>query len=134
MLLGFKKRFAKPIQKGTKVMTIRKRRKVTPKIGEPIYMYSGLRTKHTELISNKHRLTGMQRVDIEMYVHSYTDYVLNIKVDGRKLDSHEKVLEFCVSDGFEDVQDFVVYWYCEHREPHILIEDMVIFHWTDVRF
>lgn len=41
MLLGFKPRFIDPIQIGTKVFTMRAKRKNKPKIGETLYMYTG---------------------------------------------------------------------------------------------
>lgn len=138
MLLGFKKRFIQPIQIGTKVFTMRKPPKRTPKIGESLYMYSGLRTKHCVFISNKEKLISTQKVRIHIYkVSNYTE--LTIKVDGRLLKERE-LSEFVKYDGFIGRMDFVDFWIAntqvKKRKDHaVRIAAIVnLYHWTDLRF
>lgn len=148
MLLGFKKQFAPKILDGSKKFTIRNRRKIEPKIGETLHMYTGLRTSHTEKITSAHKLTGIQLVDIKASF-SGDNYLLHIKVDGRPLDKIE-CEDFAVADGFENAFKFVEYWAdamgeaTEHFEQgkrkaiaitlDFSVTDLIIYHWTDLRF
>jgi hypothetical protein len=68
MLLGFYKQFVSPIEIGTKVFTLRKRRKVRPKVGETLYMYTGGYNSTRTLISNKEKLMSIQNVRITIRV------------------------------------------------------------------
>lgn len=158
MLLGFKKQFAPKILDGSKKFTIRNPRKVEPKIGETLHMYTGLRTKHTEKITSKHKLTGIQLVDIfiqnkhtedNIKLEYSIEFTLQIKVDGRAL-REEEYLPFCCSDGFSSISDFQKYWLSENSEfkqhfqegqkrPLMNVwtvdqKDLVMYHWTDLRF
>jgi hypothetical protein len=138
MLLGFKKRFVLPIQIGTKVFTMRNKRKVEPKIGETIHMYTGLRTKFCERISNKEKLISTQRVRISIYRHPD---LLNVKifVDGRELNIKE-IYEFVKFDGFKDVTDFADYWIesstgKKDKKKVARVGGMLtLYHWTDLRY
>ncbi|WP_339680008.1 ASCH domain-containing protein [Cyclobacterium marinum] len=141
MLLGFKKQFAGPILDGTKIFTIREKRKVEPKIGETLHMYSGLRTKHTELISKEHTLTGIQLVDIaiseDRSVKPFIKWV-TVYVDERQL-SNTELNVLAVSDGFTDLNDFCNFWLKggkpdENKWVVVLKKDLVMHHWTDFRF
>jgi len=158
MLLGFKKQFAPKILDGSKKFTIRNPRKREPKIGEQLHMYTGLRTKHTEKITSEHSLKGIQLVDIFIENKHTEDNIrlnysievrLGITVDGRPL-REEEYLPFCIADGFETVSDFQRYWLSEksvltqhfqegQKRPLMNIykvdqKDLVIYHWTDLRF
>lgn len=155
MLLGFKKQFAPKILDGSKKFTIRNRRKVEPKIGDTLHMYTGLRTKHTEKITSEHTLKGIQLVDILIQKQVFSEgsfkgkWSLGISVDKRDLDSSE--LEYFVRcDGFESMEDFMEYWiksigekkeYFQqgHKNPNLTIwtvnvEALIMYHWTDLRF
>lgn len=83
MLLGFKKRFVEPIQIGTKVFTMRVPRKKEPKIGETLYMYTALRTKYCEKITDKEKLISKQKVVLFIRKESGDTYTINIKIDER---------------------------------------------------
>ncbi len=139
MLLGFKKRFAEPIKIGTKVFTMRGDRKVKPKIGETLYMYSGLRTKNTELISNKEKLISRQEVRLMIIYYSKGISRLDIHVDGRELKSKE-IDEFVKFDGFKDRLDFVTYWIESSTgkkiqdKPYRVGGLMNLYHWTDLKY
>jgi hypothetical protein len=141
MLLGFKKQFAPKILDGSKKFTIRNPRKVEPKIGDQLHMYTGLRTKSCEKISSEHTLKGIQLVDlmIQKQVNG-TDYLIVVFIDGRPLDSIE-TQDFVRCDGFNDEEDFIHYWMDSVKEKitrkgfiRLNIEDLIIYHWTDLRF
>lgn len=149
MLIGFKKRFIEPIQIGTKVFTMRNKRKVQPKIGETLYMYSGLRTNNTVKIGDTEKLMSIQEVYISMRRHWVAGampkrwYVtaLTVKVDGRAL-SAEQIQEFVRYDGFTDVPDFAAYWFESSEKAHKAKKNSVnwvrgklqLYHWTDLRY
>ena len=133
MLLGFKKRFAEPIQIGTKVFTMRVDRKVQPKIGETLYMYTGLRTANCMLITNKEKLISMQRVQIEIDMHAQLLPVqLLLWVNHRPLSWHE-IEQFVTYDGFADVPDFLDWWTAggKHKRVGGYLD---LYHWTDLRY
>lgn len=149
MLLGFKKRFVEPIQIGTKVFTCRKKRKTEPKIGETLHMYTGLRTANCTRISNKEKLISTQEVVVNIIVRKLKDNWkfkptgnMEIKVDGRYLNIEEKE-QFVKFDGFTSIEDFISYWCADMPEPErdynpilplIFRNELVMFHWTDLRY
>ena len=133
MLLGFKKQFAGPILDGTKIFTIREKRKVEPKIGETLHMYSGLRTKYCEKITSEHKLTGVS--SIKMVV---SDGKIAILINNKGLNRFEQKV-FTTCDGFTNRQSFIDFWLKDVKPNKfgtrmIVKEDLVIYHWTDFRF
>lgn len=140
MLLGFKKQFATKILDGSKKFTIRNPRKVEPKIGETLHMFSGLRTSFTEKISSDHKLTGIQLVDIKIDYRPEPKGYIDIKVDGKVID-YNTALVFVKSDGFDTIAEFATYWV---REMGVIdkrtlcwkvdVKDLIMYHWTDLRF
>jgi hypothetical protein len=137
MLLGFKKQFAAKILDGTKKFTIRNERKISPKVGETIHMYSGLRTKYTELISKEHKYTGCQKVKIVIEKLKPEGFYLEIHV--WNIDSpffvhalHDSQRSnFVKHDGFKSQRDFCEYWIEGHQR---LTAIRTIYHWTDLRY
>lgn len=138
MLLGFKERFADPILDDTKIFTVRDERKITPKPGETIYMYSALRTKHTKFITDRFKYNGKQKVFLMIYRRN-GKISITLRVDGRKLTLREKGL-FVIFDGFIDQNDFADYWINSHYAPKkapancCLKGSKTIYHWTPFRF
>lgn len=134
MLLGFKKRFVEPILIGTKVHTIRKPRKIKPKIGETLHMYTGLRTPNCQVISKKEKLISKQKIRIRV-CRTRDSFDVEIFVDGRKLQWSEmhKVAEF---DGFKDLFDFCNYWLTDEKGKKIKKAGgiMDLYHWTDLKY
>jgi len=61
---NFKKEFADKIRRGEKHQTIRRVRKRKTKIGDTLYLYTGMRTKTCELIHNE-KCKYIQRIIIE---------------------------------------------------------------------
>ncbi|MFN0190181.1 MAG: ASCH domain-containing protein [Bacteroidia bacterium] len=130
MLLGFKREFAVPIKKGTKVFTMRFPRKRPAKIGETLHMYSDLRTKKTRLISKKFTLISVQKVHLKLYAYNQKGYGIRIEVDGVILTS-TKLFEFMNKDGFHSVDEFMNYWMDGKEEVSYNLD---LYHWTDLRF
>lgn len=135
MLLGFKERFVEPIQNGTKIFTLRSKRKITPKIGETLYMYTGLRTSHCYKISDKHTLKCTQ----EAYLYIRKDderTVIIIEVDNRNLNP-EQIEQFAINDGFLNKDEWAEYWLMTSGAKvavKITTGKMDMFHWTDFKY
>jgi hypothetical protein len=129
MLLGFKKQFIEPLIMGSKILTLRKRRKIQPKVGERLYMYYGLRTNHTTLITNQETLRGIQscRLTIEKLRNSFK---ISIWVDRRKLTQAE-IEDFVIYDGFTSVTEWATYWLDGKMRTGALMQ---MFHWTDLKY
>lgn len=136
MLLGFKKRFVEPIQIGTKVFTMRGKRKVEPKVGETLFMYSGLRTRECVKIGDKERLISKQQAKLYMQKTKYQNNIW-INIDGRRLTEAE-IDEFVRFDGFKDRGDFIDYWMKSSGVKNSPVMRcggvMQLFHWTDLRY
>jgi hypothetical protein len=125
MLLGFKKRFVEPINKGTKIHTFREEPKRMPKPGEILHMYTGLRTKHCELIGKDKTLKSMQ-----MLLMIFTGGRISVFVDLKRLTKSVRE-ELYVNDGFANEADFLAYWNPEREEKKF---EGIIFHWTDLKY
>jgi hypothetical protein len=139
MLLGFKSRFAHPILMETKRFTMRGPRKVQPKIGETLHMYTGLRTKWCTKITDRYRLKGRQKAKVIIYA-APNHLNVGITVDGRRLSTEETVL-FVKRDGFTCVRDFAEYWIEDstgkkfsNKKTYNIQATRTIYHWTDLRF
>lgn len=106
-----------------------------PKIGETLYMYTGLRTANTELITNKEKLISMQQVRVSIRKMNTAGYDIKISVDGRRLTELE-ISQFVKFDGFTDRVDFAEYWLRDEKGKKItrVGASMVQFHWTDLRY
>lgn len=136
MLLGYKPRFVDPILIGTKVHTMRKPRKVKPKIGETLHMYTGLRTAHCKLITKKEKLISVQKAQvhikrIKLKGNGYT-YQCAIKVDGKRLSPVEGV-ELIKFDGFKSTLDFCEFWFANVK-GNTIKETLDLYHWTDLKY
>lgn len=135
MLLGFKPRFVEPIQIGTKVFTLRVRRKKMPKVGETLFMYTGLRTSKCAKISDKEKLISIQTVKVTIIQEKHLTSII-IVVDGRLL-SVKEVSEFVKFDGFRDRMDFAEYWIKSQGVKGNIKRaggTFDMFHWTDLRY
>lgn len=136
MLLGFKKQFARPIKAGTKIHTIRQPRKIMPKVGETLYMYTGLRNPLCKLISKKHKLTHKQQIKIGIrLVGGGFGYGININVDGRELNLFE-MAALAFNDGFKDLDAFCDYWLTDKagKKTESFNDTLDLYHWTDLKY
>lgn len=131
MLLGFKKQFVQPILVGTKILTLRKPRKVKPKIGETLYMYTALRTKHCQHITSAHTLKSVQQVSISILADDENEcYKIICIIDGKTM-TYAKVKKLAVLDGFKNVTEWMHYWLDGKDSVSELLE---MYHWTHLKF
>lgn len=132
MLLGFKPQFQQPIITGTKIHTLRDKRKVTPKIGETLHMYTGLRTRKAKLIRKDLKLKAVQEVYIlltwDLYLKRH--YVSELLIDGR--DCTNALVEFFINDGFSTAYEYIAFVNPPKGKNCYIKKD--IFHWTDFKY
>jgi hypothetical protein len=102
-LLGFQKQFVPKVESGEKRQTIRKRRKYPIKIGDTLYLYFGLRTKHSRKL----------REEICTNVIPITIHMGGVMVGDEWIPAHE-ISDFARADGFEDGTAFFAFWRKEH--------------------
>lgn len=110
---SFKKQFVDPIRAGTKKHTIRADRKDgrVPKIGEPLALYCGMRTKGCfKILDDNPPCTAVQRIHISTYRAMSASWAGNLVfVDGVQLDPDEcEQLARC--DGFSDFAMMMTFW------------------------
>jgi hypothetical protein len=129
MLLGFKKQFKSPIKKEIKGFTLRDERKNTPKIGETLYMYTGLRTKACELITSNYTLKYIYPVKIEIFRKPIL-LKIDIQINGNTL-SKRDLKDFVLMDGFKSVYDFLEYW-TEGKEDIQINKSMMMYGWIEL--
>lgn len=113
--LNFQPQFVPFVEDESKIHSIRAKRKRTWKVGDKIYLYTGLRRKGARLIR---KATCVKVEEIQM---EWNDYVVRrpqcyiparrlvISVDGEELSPDERE-SLARRDGFEDWTSFVTYW------------------------
>ncbi len=142
MLVSFQRRFKTKIENGSKIFTLRKQPKRDPKIGEQMHMYSENRTKNSEFICNHHILKSKQPVHVKIKITKkkrkfqgadviIRNAVVNISVNGIFL-SIPEIEQFVIYDGFDSVDDFIVYWTKNLKEN--VNSKMIKFCWTDHKY
>jgi hypothetical protein len=102
-LYNFKKQFVSKIQIGEKRHTIRAKRARSPKVGETLYLYTGLRQKGAELLMRV-PCTKVQDITIAESLGGAA-----ILIDGEPLDRSEKE-QLARSDGFENFDEMMRFW------------------------
>ena len=132
MLVGFKKRFTPVIKDGSKIHTMRNTPKRMPKIGETMYMYSGLRTSNCCLITKEHTLKYIQKIRVVFHwAKPEKFHYPMIYINNRLLD-HIEQNAFYISDGFKDEEDFLSFW---NLKKEIEVEfNGYLFHWTNFKY
>jgi hypothetical protein len=117
-LYNFKKQFAPLVESGLKRQTIRKRRKRQTVPGEPLHLYTGLRTKNTrKLIDPPPACLAVESVDI---------YEGEVFVAGQLL-SDEDAEKFVIADGFDDLQSFFDFFEKTYSLP--IIDELEVIYW-----
>lgn len=87
-------------------MTLRNPRKNEPKIGEILYMYTGLRTQNCQHITNKHTLKSTQKVKLTIQrIEKEECFKIKVIIDKRQI-SYDELKELVILDGFEFVDDW----------------------------
>lgn len=108
---SFNKRFAEDVAEGRKTQTIRANRKRHARIGEPVQLYTGMRTKACRKLRDADP-TCIDVRPIEIYIYPVPSVAMV------KLHPGDQWLvatdEFARADGFTDAADFTRYW----RETH----------------
>jgi hypothetical protein len=118
---SFKKRFAAPIRSGDKAQTIRGERKRHARIGEPIQLYTGMRTRQCERICDDPVCVGVRPImiqwsekglecvsilpdqydpNVSWAFHPWGDHALDPSM-------HDS---FAIADGFDDQSDMAAFW------------------------
>lgn len=123
MILSFKKRFIKPIIKGTKIHTFREDKKNRWKAGRIIHFATGVRTKNYNQFFNG-KCISIQEIAI---IHRSARTI--ILIDGVfycDSDDVDKMKILMNNDGFKNQKDFWN-WFDDHF-------DGIIIHWTDFKY
>lgn len=96
---GFKKFFAPQIEDGSKTHTIRGHRRRHAHVGEPVQLFTGLRTRHCVKI-----IADPVCIDVVPIVIMSSDLlsagIAYIEIDGRPL-HRDEIEPFAISDGFD---------------------------------
>lgn len=129
MLLGFKKQFIHPILSEVKGFTLRNKRKHTPKIGKTLYMYCGLQTKYSELITSNYKLKYQYPTHVLINTTS-NSLIVEITINSKKL-AQKHLFNFCRMDGFKGLSDFVEYW-TEGKEEVQISSFMMMYGWIEL--
>ncbi|HLG35546.1 MAG TPA: ASCH domain-containing protein [Bacteroidia bacterium] len=101
--LNFQERFALQVQNGTKRQTIRKRRKRPIKIGDKLFLYTGMRTKSCVKLGE-----GVCIETVPVTIHNTCLMLYNRAVPG--IEAHR----LAHNDGFESL-DMMLRWF---RKTH----------------
>ena len=119
---SFKQRFIEPIRAGTKCQTIRADRKRHARPGEQLQLYSGMRTKHCQLIGRAECLSVWPVTLILREEHGVV--LENFRETYRNIDA------FARADGFRDWAELAAFWSENH--PGFEIFDGVLIRWGDL--
>lgn len=104
------KRFVEPVQLGLKDHTIRAERAHPSRHarpGEPLQLYTGMRTKHCRKIIDPGPICiGVHPIQIIRGCYG----IAAIHLPGMILEQEEQLDLFARSDGFDDLQDMSGFW------------------------
>ena len=103
--------FVEPIRAGRKRHTIRARRTIPVKVGDQLYLYTGLRHKGAQrILPGAVTCTRTQTIRIQSEVTN-----LVVEIDGQVLDVDE-CARLAVADGFPDFTAFHAFWERVHGD------------------
>lgn len=117
-LYNFQKRFAPAIEAGAKRHTIRAKRKCPTKVGEELYLYTGLRQTGARKLrlpeDEVPHCTKVQDIQIDWgiaYSVALCSEVLyrSVRIDGQLLDLDE-CESLAMADGFKDFEEMMQFW------------------------
>jgi hypothetical protein len=114
--------FIDKIMSGEKTQTIRKERKKPIKIGDTLYLYTGLRTKKARLLK-KVRCSKVREI--------YIDYdTYDIWLDGDEYLNKPTYMPFILADGFAGKNDFFDFFLQKYDYESFF--DGVVIYWEDI--
>jgi len=114
---NFQKQFVPYILSWRKPHTIRRRRKHVTKVGDWLYLYTGMRTKQCEWICS----TRCVRIDPIIILPFEKNLISGFHID---------IKEFVFNDGFEDVDTFYKFF---ERYKQDRLDDFEIISWEPER-
>lgn len=122
---NFKSGFVPAIQLGRKCQTVRRHRKRHARPGEPVQLYTGMRTRSCrKLIDPDPICTRLDAITIDVG-RQHPDCIGDIVVNGIPLD-REQMAAFAFADGLRTVALFGRFWLATHGAG--LFEGVVV-HW-----
>jgi hypothetical protein len=101
--LNFQRQFMAAVLKGTKCQTIRATRQRPIKVGDMLYLFTGMRTKEC-LRLRATRCTEVAAIEIRGVA---------VSLDGRWLSLRESE-RLAAADGFEDMRGFLEFFHQTH--------------------
>lgn len=117
---NFQKQFVPMILDGSKPHTIRKKRARRPTVaGDRLFLYTGMRTKNSELIAN-----ALCTLVEPVIIYPFIGHIRN--GDGVLMDVPE-IEALAKADGFQDVESFFEF-FCKTYDKSEL-DDFEIIHW-----
>lgn len=116
---NFKKQFVPMIISGEKPHTIRARRKRPTKVGDPLMLYTGLRTKNAFMFA----FSVCEKIEPVIIYPT----IREIMVNGNLL-SASKTLSLAKADGFETVSDFFEFFKKTYKEYEL--DNFEIIYWS----
>lgn len=109
---SFQTRFVEPILGGIKDQTIRAPRKVPPKIGGVMHLFTGMRTKACKRIATV-TCTEILKIDISPFY--FRGYVwLGANDNATTLSSEPELQAFARRDGFSSSEEMCDFWQASH--------------------
>ncbi|MBX3736702.1 MAG: ASCH domain-containing protein [Candidatus Didemnitutus sp.] len=97
---NFKGQFADAVESGRKPHTIRPRRKRPTRVGDTLYLYTGMRTKKCRLLRTA---TCRKVTPIAIYTSGCSGLV---KLNGREM-PHRELHRLAIADGFFGIPEFL---------------------------
>lgn len=117
-LYGVQRRFVPMILDGSKPHTIRRRRKNPTKVGDILYLYTGLRTKQCEFVMQD---TCKKILPVQIFAD-----IGQIRLNGRLLPLNE-MIHFAVRDGFANYMDFFKFF--ERYPREVRERELEVIYW-----
>ena len=117
---SFKSQFTEDVESGKKKQTIRAERKRHAHPGEPVQLYTGMRTKKCrKLVDPDPICTAVRDIEIAS-IYGFAD----VRVAGVNLVGAERLTAFARADGFDSIDEFIAFFKKEHGLPFrgVLVE------------
>lgn len=106
--LNFKPQFADLVSSGQKTQTIRQVRKHPIKVGDSLWLYTGMRTKACRPLADA-VVTEVARIEID-FTGGY------ILVNGKQV-GFNAIRRFVKKDGFDSISDFWQFFKKQYNDP-----------------